>query len=56
MLKRWGDNEDKQASARLMAASGMTQRAIAAELGVSQKSVSNWLSNSRNQCDAGGEA
>ena len=56
MLKRWGDNEDKQASARLMAASGMTQRAIAAELGVSQKSVSNWVSNSRNQCDAGGEA
>ena len=36
-------NEDKQASARLMAATGMTQRAIADELGVSQKSVSNWL-------------
>lgn len=36
-------NEDKQASARLMAATGMTQRTIADELGVSQKSVSNWL-------------
>lgn len=36
-------NEDKRASARLMAATGVTQRAIANELGVSQKSVSNWL-------------
>lgn len=36
-------NEDKRASARLMAATGLTQRAIADELGVSQKSVSNWL-------------
>ena len=36
-------NEDKRASARLMAAQGVTQRAIAAALGVSQKSVSNWL-------------
>ena len=43
MLSRWGDNESKQASARIMAAKGMTQRAIADELGVSQKTVSNWL-------------
>ncbi len=43
MLNRWGDNEDKKASARIMAAKGMTQRAIADELGVSQKTVSNWL-------------
>jgi hypothetical protein len=43
MASRWGNNEDKQASARLMAATGMTQRAIADELEVSQKSVSNWL-------------
>lgn len=42
-LGRWGDNESKQASARIMAAKGMTQRAIADELGVSQKTVSNWL-------------
>ena len=43
MASRWGNNEDKQASARLMAATGMTQRALADELEVSQKSVSNWL-------------
>ena len=43
MLARWGDNEDKQGSARIMAARGMTQRAIASELGVSQKTISNWL-------------
>lgn len=42
-LARWGNNEDKQASARLMATTGMSQRAIADELGVSQKSISNWL-------------
>lgn len=36
-------NEDKQASARLMAATGMSQRAIADKLEVSQKSISNWL-------------
>jgi transposase-like protein len=48
MLKRWGDNEDKQASARLMAASGMTQRAIAAELGVTDRTLRNWLKASGN--------
>ena len=35
--------EDKRASARLMAAKGMTQREIAAELGVSVGSVNAWL-------------
>jgi hypothetical protein len=43
MLQRWGDNEDKQASARLMAAAGRTHRAIAAELGVTQSTVTRWL-------------
>ena len=43
MLSRWGDNEDKQASARIMRAKGMTQRAIAEELGVSLGSVNGWL-------------
>ncbi|MCG9066324.1 replication initiation protein [Laribacter hongkongensis] len=45
MLSRWGDNEDKQASARLMAAKGMSTRAIAVELGVSQKTASRWTSS-----------
>lgn len=36
-------NENKRATARLMAASGTSQRAIATELGVSQKTVSLWL-------------
>ena len=36
-------SEDKRASARLMRAQGMTQRAIAAELGVSVGSVNGWL-------------
>lgn len=36
-------NEDKQSSARLMAAKGMSQRAIAAELGVSVGSVNAWI-------------
>ena len=42
-LARWGDNEDKQGSARIMAARGMTQRAIAQELGVSDRTIRNWL-------------
>lgn len=41
---RLAASEDKRASARLMRATGMTQAAIAVELGASQKSVSNWLS------------
>ena len=36
-------NEDKLASARLMAATGMKQRAIASALNVSQMTVSRWL-------------
>lgn len=36
-------NEDKRASARLMRLQGMTQAAIAAELGVHVNSVANWL-------------
>lgn len=43
MLSRWGDNEDKQASARIMAASGLSQRAIAEELGVDKMTVNRWL-------------
>lgn len=40
---RLAASEDKRSSARLMAASGMTQRAIAAELGVTDRTVRNWL-------------
>lgn len=36
-------SEDQRVSARLMRGQGMTQAAIAAELGVSQQSVSGWL-------------
>jgi DNA-binding CsgD family transcriptional regulator len=35
--------EDKQASARLLRAQGMTQKAIAQELGVGERSVRSWL-------------
>lgn len=37
-------NAEKRAAAQEMASMGMTQRAIAAELGVAQKTISNWLS------------
>ncbi len=43
MLSRWGDNEDKRSSARLMHATGMTTRAIAADLTVDQSTVVRWL-------------
>ena len=43
MSNRWGSNESKQASARIMAAKGMTQRAIADELGVSDRTIRAWL-------------
>lgn len=36
-------SEDKRASARLMRSSGMTQAAIAAELGVTDRTVRDWL-------------
>jgi transposase-like protein len=41
--KRWGDNSDKRASARLMAAAGQSSREIAAELGVNQSTVVRWM-------------
>lgn len=41
---RLAASEDKRATARLMAAQGMSQRAIAAELSVSVGSVNAWLS------------
>lgn len=40
---RLAASEDKRASAALMAASGMSTRAIAAELGVNQSTVARWL-------------
>lgn len=40
---RLAASEDKRSSARLMAASGMSKRAIAEELGVHRNSVSTWL-------------
>lgn len=42
-VARAAANEDKRASARLMRASGMTQQAIADELGVTQRTISTWL-------------
>lgn len=38
-----GSNEQKRASARLMASQGMTQTKIAVELAVSKMTVSRWL-------------
>jgi transposase-like protein len=40
---RWGSNEDKQASARLMLANGMKQAEIARELGLNQSTISRWM-------------
>jgi hypothetical protein len=42
-LARWGDSENKQASARLMAAAGRSVREIAAELEVGKSTVARWL-------------
>jgi hypothetical protein len=42
-LAKGAANEDKRASARLMRATGMTQLAIAQELGVHVNSIANWL-------------
>ncbi len=41
-------NEDKRASARLMAAAGNSQAKIAAALGVTQQAVSKWLRDGHN--------
>jgi hypothetical protein len=41
--QRWGDNEDKRASARLMAAAGRSSREIAAQLAVNQSTIVRWL-------------
>ncbi len=43
MLKRWGDNEDKQVTARLMAAAGRSVREIAAELEIGKSTVARWV-------------
>lgn len=40
---RWGDNEEKRASARIMSAAGKTSRQIAEELTVNQSTVARWL-------------
>lgn len=43
MAARWGNNEDKQASAKLMAAAGRSLREISVELGVGKSTVGRWL-------------
>lgn len=43
-------NEQKRATARLLVAQGKSQREIAAELGVAQKTVSAWLRNDTKRC------
>lgn len=40
---KWGDNEDKQARARLMAAAGCSSREVAAKLGVNQSTALRWM-------------
>ncbi|MDD3500782.1 MAG: primase C-terminal domain-containing protein, partial [Sulfurovum sp.] len=47
-LSRAAKNEDKRASARLMAAQGYSSRAIAASLGVNQSTVVRWLGDARS--------
>ncbi len=44
-LARFAANEDKRITARLMAAKGMTSRAIAQELGIGKSTVARWLSD-----------
>jgi len=43
MKSRWGDSEDKRATARLMATKGIKQKDIAAELCVADRTVRRWL-------------
>jgi hypothetical protein len=40
--QRWGDNEDKRASARLMRAAGQSVPVIASRLDVSERTVQRW--------------
>lgn len=47
MAKRWGDSSEKQAEAVRMYGGGLTQKQIAAELEVSQGTVSKWLKLAR---------
>ena len=44
-LAKGAANEDKRVSARLMRAKGMTQAAIAAELGVNQSTIARWVAD-----------
>ena len=46
---RLAASEDKRSRARLMAARGMTQAAIASELKVTDRTVRNWLSETGNE-------
>lgn len=48
-LARLSASEDKRTSARLMALQGLTQAAIAAELGVTDRTVRTWLAESGNE-------
>jgi len=43
MQSRWGDNEDKKATARLLVAKGVSYRGIARELGVNHATIIRWL-------------
>lgn len=48
-LARQAANEDKRASARLMAAQGMAQKAIAESLGVTARTLRNWFSEAETK-------
>jgi len=43
MVKRWGDSEKKQASARIMRAQGHSVREIALVLNVGKSTVARWV-------------
>jgi len=44
-LAKWGDNEDKRASARLMRAANRSVPSIALDLGVSERTVQRWTND-----------
>lgn len=48
-ISRATANEDKLVSARLMRAKGMTQQAIAENLGVHVNTIANWLKRTHNE-------